>query len=120
MKNICTGCVLLLTVAAAMAQAPVEDQASREQAIQRGQRMTSEAYRALEQAQFEAKFAEQDFLNAQEANRVARQRAEEAARRLDAAKKSLDAAKSKEARARKRYDDALNNVDKAWQKPPAK
>jgi hypothetical protein len=41
-------------------------------------------------------------------------------RQLDAAVKSLDAAKAKVAQARKRYDEALSGVDRAFEKPPAK
>lgn len=111
-------CLAVATVA--QAQAPVEDLTSREQAIQRSQQKTGAAYRDLQQAQFEAKLAEQDFLNAQEAQRAAQKQADEMKRQLDAAKKALDAARSKEAQARKRYDEALGGVDGAFQKPPAK
>jgi len=102
------------------AQAPVEDLTSREQAIQRSQQKTGAAFRDLQQAQFEAKLAEQDFLNAQEAQAAAQKQADEMKRQLDAAKKALDAARSKVAQARKRYDEALGGVDSAFQKPPAK
>ena len=111
-------CACLATVAAA--QAPVEDLTSREQSIQRSQQKTGAAYRELQQAQYDAKLAEQDFLNAQDAQNAAQKRAEEMKGQLDAAKKALDAAKSKEALARKRYDEALGGVDRAFQKPPAK
>jgi hypothetical protein len=104
----------------AQAQAPVEDLTSREQAIQRSQQNTGAAFRDLQQAQYESRLAEQDFLNAQEAQIAAQKQADEMKRQLDAAKKALDAAKAKEAQARKRYDEALGGVDKAFQKPPAK
>jgi hypothetical protein len=104
----------------AQAQAPVEDLTSREQAIQRSQQKTGAAFRDLQQAQFEAKLAEQDFLNAQDAQAAAQKQADEMKRQLDAAKKALDAARSKVAQERKRYDEALGGVDKAFQKPPAK
>ena len=112
--------VLLLFAVASAAQAPVEDLTSREQAIQRSQQKTGAAYRDLQQAQFEAKLAGQDFLNAQEAQRAAQKQADQMKRQLDAAKKALDAARSKEAQARKRYDEALGGVDSAFQKPPVK
>jgi len=116
---VCTG--LLLTVAlAAAAQAPVQDRASREQAIQSGQQRAGAAYSNLQQAQHEAKLAEQDFLNAQEAQRAAQKQAEEMKRQLDGAKKAVDAARQKEAQARKTYDEALDSVDRARQRPPAK
>jgi hypothetical protein len=105
---------------AAGAQAPVQDVTGREQVIQRGQMKTGAAYRDLQQAQYESKLAEQDFLNAQDAQKAAQKQADEMRRQLDAAKKALDAAKSKEAAARKRYDGALGAVDRAFQAPPAK
>ena len=85
MRIICTGLLLLVALAAA-AQAPVQDRAGREQAIQRGQQRAGAAYRDLQQAQYEAKLAEQEFLNAQEAQ------------------------------ARKAYDEALDGVDRARQR----
>jgi|SRR5882672_231635 len=118
--RIYTGFVLLLTATAAWAQAPVQDLSNREQAIQRSQQNSGAAYRDLQQLRYEAKLAEQDFLNAQEAQRAAQQRADEMKRQLDAAKKSLDTARAKEAQANKRYEEALNSVDQAFQKPPAK
>lgn len=120
MKTSCIGLTLLLSVSVAAAQVPVEDRTSREQAIQSSQRANTAAFRELQQAQYEAKLAEQEFLNAQEAQRAAQKQADERRRELDAAKKALDAARAKEARTRKSYDEALSGVDKAWQKPPAK
>jgi len=105
---------------AAIAQAPTEDRTSREQSIQRGQIRSGAAYRDLQQAQYESKLAEQDVLNAQDAQQAAQKQADELKRQLDAAKKALEAAKLKEAQARKRYDDALGAVDRAFQAPPAK
>jgi chromosome segregation ATPase len=104
----------------AWAQAPVQDVASRDQAIQRSQQKAGAAYRELQEAQYEAKLAEQDVLNTQEAHRAAQKHAEEVKRQLDAASKALAAAKAKEAQARKAYDAALGDVDQAFQKPPAK
>lgn len=101
----------------AAAQAPVEDRTNREQAIQRSQQASGSAYRDLEQAQYESRLAEQEFLNAQDAQAAAQKHADEMKRQLDAAKTALDAARSKEALARKRYDEALGGVDRAFQKP---
>ena len=117
-----TGLMILpwLVAASAFAQAPVEDLTSREQAIQRSQQRTGAAYRELQQARYEAKLAEQDFLNAQETHSAAQKHAGEMKRQLDAAKQALDAARQKEAQARKRYEAALSEVDRAFQKPPAK
>ena len=112
------GAVLWLASVAASAQAPVEEPMRREQAIQRGQQATGAAYRELQQAQYESKLAEQEFLNAQETHHIAQQHAEERKRQLDAAKKALDGAKAKEAQARKRYEQALTEVDRAFEKAP--
>ena len=115
-----SGWALLLTAFAAAAQAPAGGVMSRELAIQRGQQATGAAYRELQQAQREAKLAEQDLLNAQEVQREAQQRADEMMWQLDAAKKALDAARQKEVLARKRYDEALNSVDRAFKESPDK
>ena len=116
---VCAG-LLLLAAFAAAAQAPVQAPAGREQAIQSGQQRAGVAYSDLQQAQREAKRAEQEFLNAQEAQRAAQKHAEEMKRQLDGAKRAVDAARQKEAQARKRYDAALDAVDKAFQKPSEK
>jgi hypothetical protein len=102
------------------AQAPVEDLTNRDQAIQRSQVKTGAAYRDLQQARYESRLAEQDFLNTQDAEKAARKQADDAKRQFDSAKKAFDAAKSKEAQAQKRYDEALGGVDRAFQTPPAK
>ncbi|MBI3042853.1 MAG: hypothetical protein HYY78_08505 [Betaproteobacteria bacterium] len=120
MRAIHVGLLALLAVPAALAQAPVEDLTSREQAIQRGQQKAGAAYRELQQAQYEAKLAEQDYLNAQDAQRAAQKQADEMKRQRDAAKQALDAAQRKVAQARKRYEEALTVTDKAFQTPPAK
>ena len=109
-----------LCLAGAQGQAPVEDLSSRDQAVQRSQLKTGAAYRELQQAQHDAKLAEQDFLNAQEAHHAARKQADEMKKQLDAASKERALAKAREARARKAYDAALGGVDKAFEKPPAK
>lgn len=120
MRTTCLGLALSLALPAAAAQAPVEDRSERETAIQRSQQKAGAAFRELRQAQYEAKLAEQDYLNTVEAHRAAQKNAEELKRQAEAAKKALDEAKAKEARARQRYDEALGGVDKAWQPPPAK
>ena len=119
MRKVCTGLLLWVTLAAA-AQAPAQDRVSREQAIQSGQLRAGAAYTNLQQAQREAKLAEQEFLNAQEAQRAAQKHAEEMKRQLDGAKKAVDAARQKEAQAHRAYDEALSAVDRARQPPPAK
>jgi hypothetical protein len=105
----------MLLASTVSAQVPVEERPSREHSIQRGQVTVSEAYRQLQQAQHEATLAEQDVLNGQDAFRAAQKQADELKRQLDAAMKTLDTARANEARARKRYDDALKAVDRAFQ-----
>lgn len=114
------GWMLMALAAAAAAQAPVEERKTREQAVQRSQQSAGAAYRDLQQASHEARLAEQDFLNAQDAQRAAQKQADESKRQMDAAKKSLDTARAKEAQARLRYEKALTGVDQAFEKPPAK
>ena len=108
--------VALIGVAASgslSAQAPVQDLTSREQAIQRGQLSAGAAYRELQEARHQAKLAEQDYLNAQDRLNVAQKQAA-------ATKKALAEARTREAQARKRYDEALSNVDRAFKLPPDK
>jgi hypothetical protein len=108
-------CALALLATSAAAQAPVQGASGREPAIQRSQVGAGAAYRELEQAQYERKLAEQDVLNSQ----AAQQQAAELKRQLDAARKALEAAKTRESAARKRYEEALAAVDRAFGKPPA-
>lgn len=119
MTKVCLLCALALLASSAAAQAPVQDASGREQAIQRSQIGASAAYRELEQAQYEKKLAEQDVLNTQDAYQAGQKQAAELKRQLDAARKALEAARAKEAQARKRYDEALAGVDRAFEKPPA-
>lgn len=102
--------------AAAAAQAPPEEQSA---AVQQAQIRASAAYRELNEAQFEAKLAEQDYVNTEDAYRAAAKTAEDIKRELDKLRKALDAAKGREARARKDYEAALDAVEKAWGRPPA-
>jgi predicted nucleic acid-binding Zn-ribbon protein len=104
---------------AAAAQTPAPDRVGREQAIHSGQLRAGAAYGNLQQAQREWKRAEQDYLDAQEAQRAAQKHAGEMKQQLDGAKKAVDAARQKEARARKAYDEALDDVERA-RKLPAK
>ena len=71
------------------------------------QRVTA-AYRELQKARSDLRFIEQDYLNAVDDDKIARGRAQAAAEALAKATKVRDEAKAKEAAARKRYDDALN------------
>ncbi len=105
--------------ALAQAQKPalVEDVSGRDGPMLQGQQRAGIAYRELQQAQYETRLAEQDYLNAEDANRAARKRADEFSRQAEAAKKTLDAAKVKEAAARKAYENALNAVDRLQRKP---
>lgn len=108
---------------AAEAQKPVpveEPGQNQETAIQRGQYRTGQAYRELQQAQYEAKLAGQDVLNTEEAYRAAQKRADDLKRQVDAAKKALAAAKIRENAARQRYDREVNAVDALQRKAQTK
>lgn len=117
--------VLLLCVsgvAAAQAQksAPVEDLSSRESVLLQGQQRAGIAYRELQQAQHDAKFAEQDYLNMQDAYQAAQKRADELSRQAESAKKIRDTARAKEVAARLRYEKEVNAISPPPQKSPAK
>jgi hypothetical protein len=101
---------------AAFGQPPAGDRSG---AVQQAQIRAGAAYRELAQAQYDRKLAEQDYVNTRDAYRAAPPPAEDIKRELDKMKKALDAAKTREARARKRYDAALDAVEKAWGRPPA-
>jgi hypothetical protein len=75
------------------------------------------AYRQLQQAQYETKLAEQDYLNAEDARRLAQKRADELRREAETAKKAFDAVKAKEAAARAAYEKEVNAVDRLHRTP---
>ena len=104
----------MTTACLAGAQAPVVGPGSAEDAVLQKQRRAGAAYRELQQAQYEAKLAGQDFLNAQDA--VAQQPSDERRRQLETTQKALDAAQGKVAQARKRYDEAVSGVEQVLQK----
>lgn len=108
----------MLAACGTAAQAPVRDNVEREQAISSAQRRAGAAHQEMQEARHYATRAEQDFLNAQEADRVAQKQAAETKQQLDAAKQALDAAKARDAKARKAYDDALDAVDRARKMAP--
>jgi hypothetical protein len=105
---------LMTTVCLAGAQAPVTGPRSAEDTVLQKQRHAGAAYRELQQAQYEAKLAEQDFLNAQDA--LAQQPSDERRRQLETTTKALAAAQTKVAQARKRYDEAVSEVERVLQK----
>lgn len=124
MMKIRVAVLLSCVCGAAMAQvqkpAPVEDLSSRESVLLQGQQRAGYAYRELQQAQHDAKFAEQDYLNLQDAYLAAQKRADELKRQTDSAKKTLDAAKAKETAARRHYENEINAAGRLPQKSPAK
>jgi Skp family chaperone for outer membrane proteins len=114
-------CCGLVMAASAAAQAPAIGPGSAEDAVRQKQRQADVAFRDLQQAQYEAKLAEQDLLNAPDAAQAASpQQAEERKRQLDQARKAFAAARAKVEQARKRYEAALTAVDEAFQKPSPK
>lgn len=108
--------------AAAQKPVPVEEPTRQQEAdLQRGQFRAGQAYRELQQRRYEAKLAEQEVLNTEEAYKHAQQQADELKRQLDAARKALAAARANETAARERYDRELDAVHRLRQKaPPAK
>jgi len=115
MRNALLVTIALAAAAAALAQPP---QGDRSGAVQQAQMRASAAYRELEQAQYELKLAEQDYVNTQDAYRAARPPAEDIKRELAKMEKARDAARRREARARQAYEAALDAVEKAWGRPP--
>lgn len=100
---------------AAFAQPPAGD---RSVAVQQAQMRAGAAYRELGEAQYELKLAEQDYINTQDAYRAVTPERKDIRHELDKTKKALDAARAKEKRAREVYEAALDDVEKAWGRPP--
>lgn len=88
--------------------APVEDRGGAGNMTLQHQQRTSAAYRALEQARYERKLAEQDYVNTEDAYRAAQQRADTIKSELGKMAKAREAAREKETAAGKAYDAALN------------
>ncbi|MEQ1773970.1 MAG: hypothetical protein ABL891_09325 [Burkholderiales bacterium] len=109
------GFVLAVWACAAGAQslpaktgAPVQDRSVAGNAALQHQQRTSAAYRALEQARQQRKFAEQDYVNTDDAYRAAQQRADDMKRELEKMAKARETAIAKETAAAKAYEAALN------------
>ena len=113
-ERVLVAAAFMTLVCLAGAQAPVIGPGSTEDAVLQKQRHAGATYRELQQAQYEAKLAEQDFLNAQDA--VAQQPSDERRRQLETTKKALAAAQAKAAQARKRYDEAVSGVEQSLKK----
>jgi hypothetical protein len=107
----CATLVLAFAPAFAAAQTkpvPIEERAvGKPSAALPQQQRTSAAYRAMQQAIYDAKLAEQDYVNTQDAHRAAQQRADALKAELEKATRARDAAKAKEAAARKTYEEEL-------------
>jgi len=93
-----------------------QDTQNTEAALQAAQFRAGEAYRQLQQAQHEAKLAEQDFLNAEEADRDAQNR-EASKSAVESARRALDVEQAKVAAARKAYEKEVDTVDRLHKQP---
>jgi len=105
-SNLLIAALLLAVPHLGQAQQPADNE------LQRAQQKAGTAYRDVRQAEFEAQQAELDFKQSETDYKAAQKRADDSKRELDASSKKLDAAKAKLADARKRYDAAVNAVDK--------
>lgn len=94
----------------ALSPAVAQDSQSTEAAVQAAQYRAGAAYRALQQANHEARFAEQDYLNAQEALRAGHH-SDTSKREVEAARRALDAAQAKVSAARAVYEKEVDAVD---------
>lgn len=103
-------------IAAAQAQVPVEEAARQNEVeLQRGQYRAGHAYRELQQRRHEARLAEQDAVNTEDAYRRAQQQADALKQQLDAARKALASARAKESAARERYEREVEAVNRLQQ-----
>ena len=87
---------------------PVEERGGPGATLLPQQQRTSAAYRALEQARYESKVAEQDYVNAEDVYRDAQKRADALKSNLDKLARTRAAAREKEAAAAKVYDASLS------------
>jgi hypothetical protein len=85
----------------------------REKAVIRGQHKAGQAYRDWEEARYQRKLAEQDAMNAEDAYRQADADKAERKKQLDSAQEARAAARAREEAARKAYDKAVLDVDRA-------
>lgn len=108
--------VALCACGAVQAQAPVEEPS---RTLQQNQYRTGVEHRALEQARYDAKLAEQDVLNMRDAHAAAQQQADARKRELDAAQQALAATRARLAATQKAYDQAVTAVDAAHRAAPA-
>lgn len=107
--------------AAAQDSVPVEQLGrEREQAVVSAQVRAGQAYRDWQNAQFEAKLAEQDVLNLEEAYRRSSAETAEFKRQLDAAKKAFAAAQARAVERQKTYEQAVEAVGSARAPAPGK
>lgn len=109
MKFIVWACAVALMQAPGflMAQATQNSEA----ALQAAQFRAGAAFRQLRQALYEAKLAEQDYLNAQEAQRIT-QDSDASKSAVGSAKRALELEQAKVAAARQAYDKEVNTVDR--------
>lgn len=107
-------CVTLLMTHAAFAQGTVEARPAARSDVHGAQSSAEAAYRALREAQYEARLAEQDVLNTRDAYDAARSRAQELERELKAAEQAQARARARVAEAQRRYDEALKRVERAF------
>ena len=115
-RRLCLLALLAGTVAQAQSAAPVEERGS---ALQQGQYRATVTHRELDQARYDVKLAEQDVLNARDANAVAQKEAAYRKSELDKAEKAQAAARNRLQAAQQRYDEALRAVDALPRNAPA-
>ena len=115
-RGLCVLVLLAASVAQVQSAAPVEERGS---ALLQGQYRATVTHRELDQAHYDAKLAEQDMLNARDANAVAQKEAAYRKSELDKAEKALAAARNRLQAAQQRYDEALRAVDALPRNAPA-
>lgn len=71
------------------------------------------AHREMQQAEFDAKLAEQDYVNLSAAHKAAQGRADELRIQTEVAKKKSDAARERLASARRAYEKEVSGIEKA-------
>jgi hypothetical protein len=107
--------VMALNEAVAAQPAPVEDARGGESG-RPGQYRAGVAYRALQQAQYEAKLAEQDYVNIDAAYKSAQKNADDLRQQSESARKQLEAARQRVAETTRSYEKEVSAVDASARK----
>lgn len=106
--------LLLLSCQQVLADAPVTDRSVAAEQVEAAQLRADLAWKKLDQAKYAVTRAQQDVSAAEQADRVAQQRAQETARQLQAAHSALTEAQERQKQADADLQNAQRTLDQLW------